>query len=468
MRFPYDLRAAKQFLSNDEHFCESFKRQCQTLLMATEKCVHKKASRLKRSLHYLSLVHHAQNEVERGVRDSLDALMVRYTALMAELACAFNITQWTDMDLRLEKARAESLHIGIQLDQMNQLVRKEIKHRHCSDWMTVTIPAGFLPVFAYLSPEETASCLTVSRTWRTTLQCHCILSQSFRQASQRWCYWQSLAPVLDPLPSLTTTPATTAFDHVIELEVERTTFFPKETMYPRRRCDEKRPPLDHDRLGLHSSKSLTLHDLHAKLRGLLTSYAARHPAVGYGHGMTFLGAVLLSSLDYDADASLRVFSALLHTMRSLWHGCPTSFGPGLQARLDVLGQCITLYAPPLARRLGRHAITPNMFASSWVLSLFLNDHALPPHVCMHIVDTFLADGWLAMYALYVGLLVVHLPALVPDDDDNDPTDLLQMLLALPKHLAAGLAPYRVCALTTLSPPLASILEPSEIEREPHP
>jgi hypothetical protein len=97
-----------------------------------------------------------------------------------------------------------------------------------------------------------------------------------------------------------------------------------------------------------------------------------------------------------------------------------------------------------------------MYASSWFLTLFLNEKSLPPDVAMHIIDAFLQEGWVAMFAIYVGLFALHSDELVALDDDE--AMLLKNLLAMPKRVAAnGLAAYRYFALRKLVPPLESTL-----------
>ncbi|CAK4220641.1 unnamed protein product [Aphanomyces euteiches] len=420
------MRYARQFLANDdESSWIEYKQQCQALHRATQTCFKKKGERLKQSLHFLSLLHHGQNSVCQSVRvsfreityvdqfavsSSSEMRRVAYTSLLDALASVDR--EWTDRKEQLDTAREQSLRVGIQLDQLNLLLRKEMFCRQHRGALINDLPSGFLHAFSFLSPRSANKIST--------------------------------------------------FDELIEVEVQRTTFFSKEAMYSQQSSQ---------RLGLDSTQSATLDNLHVKLRNLLMRFAQKYPAIGYGHGMTFLGATLLSALEYDEDTSFLVFSALLNHMQGLWHGSTTSFGPGLQHRLDQIQLCLDCYVPQLAECLRKHSISTAMFASSWVLSLFLNERSLPPSVCMHILDAFLKDGWIAMFQLYAGLLFVHADEIMADVDDDDTAAILKALLSLPKHLANGLDPYFLCAVHSLSPPLQKIIgdcHHEEIEREPHP
>ncbi|KAH9101792.1 hypothetical protein LEN26_014096 [Aphanomyces euteiches] len=468
------MRYARQFLANDdESSWIEYKQQCQALHRATQTCFKKKGERLKQSLHFLSLLHHGQNSVCQSVRvsfreityvdqfavsSSSEMRRVAYTSLLDALASVDR--EWTDRKEQLDTAREQSLRVGIQLDQLNLLLRKEMFCRQHRGALINDLPSGFLHAFSFLSPRDVALCHGVSRAWSSQLLSHCVLSKSIRHASQRWLMWQAFIR-LDPITSGSANKIST-FDELIEVEVQRTTFFSKEAMYSQQSSQ---------RLGLDSTQSATLDNLHVKLRNLLMRFAQKYPAIGYGHGMTFLGATLLSALEYDEYTSFLVFSALLNHMQGLWHGSTTSFGPGLQHRLDQIQLCLDCYVPQLAECLRKHSISTAMFASSWVLSLFLNERSLPPSVCMHILDAFLKDGWIAMFQLYAGLLFVHADEIMADVDDDDTAAILKALLSLPKHLANGLDPYFLCAVHSLSPPLQKIIgdcHHEEIEREPHP
>ncbi|RHY05601.1 hypothetical protein DYB36_005179 [Aphanomyces astaci] len=388
----------------------------------------------------------------------------------------------------LDSARQESLRIGLELDLMNQSIHKELGRLHTVHSSVLTtllnhLPYGMLPVFSFLGPADVAAALSVCRSWLSMLTAYCTLSQAFSHPHERWQYWQrylliqttKTSPDLDHLHIDDIVVSRVCTDDIrnialLDQEVHRTTFFPKESMYMPALLSNSSPSgttTSLPRIGSYSSKSPALKSLHQKLHHLLSTFAHQYPQVGYGHGMTFVGAALLSTLQYDMDASYRVFVTFMekHGMHHLWHASPSSFGAGLPRRLCQLERCVDVYAPEVAAHLRAHSISTSMFASSWILSLFLNDRSLPPSTCMHILDTFLVEGWLAMYALYVGLIVVHAKELVVATDE---ASILHALLSLPKHLAMqGLGPYRMCALTTLSPSLATTLS-LEIEQEPHP
>ncbi|RHY32878.1 hypothetical protein DYB32_002151 [Aphanomyces invadans] len=414
-------------------------------------------------------------------------LRSRYTALLANLERAIT-AQERIRTVPLGNAREESLCIGIELDQTNQTVHEELRRLAKT---TGHLSCGLLPFFSFLGPLDVVAALSVCRSWHSTLSSYCILSQSFGQPEDRWRYWQPhLLPHTFTPQSLSSPKAASSCDtshgspvgitshlddELLHQEVHRTTFFPKESMYmPSLLSSPTSSPSPSPtaattlpRIGSYSSKSPALKSLHTKLHLLLATFAHQYPNVGYGHGMTFLGAALLSTLQYDVDATFHVFCTLMqkHGMHYLWHGSPSSFGAGLPRRLHQLEHCLDMYAPAVTSHLRTHHVTPSMFASSWILSLFLNDRSLPPSTCMHILDTFLVEGWLAMYALYVGLILVHARELL---DATDDAAILHALLSLPKHLATrGLGPYRHRAFTTLTPPLATSLS-MEVEREPHP
>ncbi|OQR87547.1 hypothetical protein ACHHYP_08542 [Achlya hypogyna] len=381
--------------------------------------------------------------------------------MQRRLECAASVHSWEAVDLHVEEAKAMGRQLVCDLERLLQRIADSIMERTSArsvkEVLLTTLPPCFLGVFAYLTTADVGRCHCVAAAWHAVLACDGVLSRSITTPAARWRYWRHFAPLHELDYTLFLQPS--VHDELIGKEVARTTFYPKELLYP-----ESKPHGYLYRLGSSVSPSPLLLELQAKLTAVFQAAACFNPHTGYGHGMSFTGAALLTCLGYDEVATFTAWCLLLEhrCMAGLWEGA--AFGAGLDYRLHQLTHCMLTYLPAMSKMLAVHGVATPMFASSWVLSLFLHERSLPPAVLAHVLDAFVQEGWPAMFAIYVGLLVVH-----EEEVLQSSSDLLQTLLSLPRRLGDhGLGRYRLVAYTMLTPPLASLLAAYEADMAPPP
>ncbi|ETW02274.1 hypothetical protein, variant [Aphanomyces invadans] len=318
----------------------------------------------------------------------------------------------------------------------------------------------FLHVFEYLTTADIVlRCQLVSTTWKNAIAANQVVSRSMRSGRVRGRLWQHAIESHVARMAIRTSVAQTSrsshqpavwcyhtlldraikdkhnrFHRTIIADVKRTTFVRAEHMYPRT------PSLSGTgRLGaqvdMSSEDVETLHGLHTKLTHVLMAYCQLDPLVGYCHGMTFLGASLLTCLEYDDEATFQVFAAAMqhYAMADLFH-LPDL--PGTTQRMHQLHNLIRAHLPSVDKCLRSHRIHPHMFSSGWIMSLFLNEPSLSPCTIGILLDGFFQGGWPHMFRIYMGLLSIHADAHIITPHANR---TLRALVQLPKHLEASLS-----------------------------
>ncbi|KDO24648.1 hypothetical protein SPRG_10181 [Saprolegnia parasitica CBS 223.65] len=441
--------------------CASFRRQCSGLALTTSSQYRLMARRVGLALHYRSLLKYAAPS--SVYETAFDDIASRYKALQARLEAAATVDCWDAVDLHVQEAKAMSVSLVQELEKLLRCIRADteacLATRSVKRLLLHELPTCFLGVFSYLSTGDIVACHAVCTAWHLVLSCEGILSYAMMTPATRWSYWRHFAPsaALD----YRTFVRPSAHDELMAKEVARTTFYPKELLYP-----TTKPHGYLYRLGstANLSSSPLLRELHAKLMDIFRAYACFSPHTGYGHGMTLIASSLLTCLGYDTSATFVTWTLLMEhrLMGSFWDSGSRRFGHGLEYRLHELTYCMYRYLPHLSRVLQKRGISTAMFATSWILSLFLNERSLPPAVCAHILDAFISEGWCSMFALYMGLFLLHD---IPASDDT--STVLRSILALPRHLGEyGLGRYRYAAYTTLSPPLGSLLAMYEADVPP--
>ncbi|EQC36737.1 hypothetical protein SDRG_06173 [Saprolegnia diclina VS20] len=444
-----------------QQLCASFRRQCSGIALATSNRYRAVAQRVGLALRYRALLGYAAPSSAHET--AFDDIASRYKALQTRLEAAATIDCWEAIDLHVQEAKAMGDSLVNELDELLRRVRADtsacLAARSVKRLLLHELPACFVSVFSYLGTADLATCHAVCAAWHLVLSCDGTLSYAMTTPAMRWRYWRHFAPSAALDYKAFVQPS--AHDELMAKEVARTTFYPKELLYP-----TTKPHGYLYRLGssTHLSSSPLLLELHAKLMDVFRAYACFSPHTGYGHGMTLVASSLLTCLGYDTSTTFVTWTLLMEhrLMGSFWDGASQRFGHGLEYRLHELTYCMYRYLPELSRVLQTRGISTAMFATSWILSLFLNERSLPPAVCAHILDAFIREGWSSMFALYMGLFLLHD---IPASDDT--STILRCILALPRHLGEhGLGRYRYAAYTTLSPPLTALLASYEADVPP--
>ncbi|ETV83665.1 hypothetical protein H257_04343 [Aphanomyces astaci] len=363
-------------------------------------------------------------------------------------------------------AKLNMLHIAVASAGQNA-VSLLVEELHVLEApSSVCVSRVLVHVCAYLSTRDIAwHCLIVSKAWNAVVAANQLVSRSIRSSHVRMCFWRhaidahtrtrdttnkQLAPFqsnLSPRRCSSSAPRWcfhtlleramldkhNRFHRAIHADVARTTFVQAEQMYPAASSLAATVRLGTDLLATDHDVA-TLSALQAKLTRVLQAYCQLDPVVGYCHGMTFLGATVLTCAGYDEVASFHMFaSAMQHYDMASVFTLPDL--PGTKTRLHQLDNLMRLHLPSLHKCLRTHRIHPHMFASGWIMSLFLNEPSLSPASRGIIVDEFFQGGWPRMFRIYLGLLSIHADShLVTPHASHT----LRALVQLPKLLDASL------------------------------
>ncbi|KDO27370.1 hypothetical protein SPRG_06956 [Saprolegnia parasitica CBS 223.65] len=316
---------------------------------------------------------------------------------------------------RLEKLVDDVVRTG---NEAVVLLVRELQALHAP--MT-SLKGATLHIFSLLSARDVASARLVARTWHDVVASKRLLTTSLRTPIDRWRFWTHcirrrpgyVPQCFDYGHLVAAAMADVANPHhrAIDADVRRTTF--RRGIYAHQQvtsCDES--------------------DAQAMLARLLRAYAALDPEIGYCHGMTFLGSALLSCLAYNEASAFEIFAALLlhYGFRDVFR-CPDL--PGAKLRMYQLDCLVRVHLPHVGSALLKQKVHPQMYASGWILALFLHEASLTSENMVLILDGFLQHGWGAMLRLYVGLLSVHADQILAPKP-------LQALAKLPKTLNQSL------------------------------
>ncbi|EQC31766.1 hypothetical protein SDRG_10555 [Saprolegnia diclina VS20] len=338
---------------------------------------------------------------------------------------------------RLEKLVDDLVRTG---NEAVVLLVRELQALHAP--MT-SLKGATLHIFSFLSARDVASARLVSRTWHDAVASKRLLTASLRTPLDRWRFWTHCIrrrPGYAPrcydygqLVAIAAADMANPHHRAIDADVRRTTF--RNGIYdPATSCNVDEAAAQ------------------AMLSRLLRAYAALDPEIGYCHGMTFLGSALLSCLAYDEASAFEIFAALLlhYTFRDVFR-CPDL--PGAKLRMYQLDCLVRVHLPHVGSALLKHKVHPQMYASGWILALFVHEVSLTSRSMVVILDGFLQHGWGAMLRLYVGLLSVHADQILAPKP-------LQALAKLPKtlnqslHAALEAGDHDTLMLATSEPALA--------------
>ncbi|OQR95296.1 hypothetical protein THRCLA_22162 [Thraustotheca clavata] len=302
-----------------------------------------------------------------------------------------------------------------------------------------SLRGGSIHVFEFLSCFDVVQCRLVSKTWLNIIDSKRLLSASFKSVHQRWAYWQyhlnqqSLRNAVpcysyEKLVFMAESDVSNKHHLAINADVHRTTFVRAECLYTN---------TPSSRLGRGSSMSvadqLLIEELQSKLARMLKAYAQLDPATGYCHGMTFLGSTILSILGYDEFRGFQVFTACFY-QHDLRHVFCLPHLPGALLRMYQFDSILRIHLPTVAKCLLKHKIHPQMYASGWIMALFLNEPSLTPYTIRIIVDDFITSGWSAMIRVYFGLVSVQAHQITTPHMSKT----IQALAKLPKSLDSSL------------------------------
>ena len=132
--------------------------------------------------------------------------------------------------------------------------------------------------------------------------------------------------------------------------------------------------------------------------------------------MNFIGAALLSFLNYDLNHAFILFSIIMKDLQM-----KDIFQPGLKGAKDKFNQLEFLtkkVLPQLSKTFTNDLIQTSTYASGWIFSLFMSEKSLSPRLKSHILHVFFQDGWKGLFQVMLSLLTLLEPKLIDLSRDD--------------------------------------------------
>ncbi|GAM27462.1 hypothetical protein SAMD00019534_106380 [Acytostelium subglobosum LB1] len=137
------------------------------------------------------------------------------------------------------------------------------------------------------------------------------------------------------------------------------------------------------------------------LFNILKAYCIMDPEIGYTQGMSFIAAVLLSEM--DEIESFWTFTSILKNYRlANLYSSDLSL---LRRYLYVIDRLIETLMPRLFSHLKLIGVTPVLFASEWITTLFTYNFDID--ISKRIWDTFLFEGRYYLHRVVLSILMLN-------------------------------------------------------------
>jgi hypothetical protein len=170
-----------------------------------------------------------------------------------------------------------------------------------------------------------------------------------------------------------------------------------------------------------------LEGLRSRLRNSLVAYAAFDRGTGYCQGQNFLGGMLLRHM--SEPSAFWGLAALCHAPA---YALADAFAHGLYRTGLVFAQLsamLSVHRPRIAVALSRQGVVPDMYATSWVMTLWAGcTDSLPLTHVAAVWDAFLLGGW----KVHLRVALALLDAVGPAIEAGDLGQIVEMLHALPQ------------------------------------
>jgi hypothetical protein len=207
------------------------------------------------------------------------------------------------------------------------------------------------------------------------------------------------------------------------------------------------------------------------LRRVLLVASCLDPTVGYTQGLNFVAWTALREMRDEAGA----VALLLSLLQRPQYGLRYVYQSGLtrvRSFFFCLEALLHRFLPQLANHLAEQGVSPDMYASAWIMTLFSNGQVLPQdHVCM-AWSLFVLDSWPGLLKVALAVMDTLRPTLLLCDFgeavqllNNIPPDLLPSPQTLIRRACAY--PVSTRDLASLSQKFAST-DTSAEDHHPHP
>ncbi|KAF2069729.1 hypothetical protein CYY_008951 [Polysphondylium violaceum] len=176
------------------------------------------------------------------------------------------------------------------------------------------------------------------------------------------------------------------------------------------------------------------------LFNILKAYSIMDPEIGYTQGMSFICAVILSEM--DELETFWVFTSVMKNFKlSSLYSNDLSL---LRQYLYTIDRLIETTMPKLFSHFKEIGVTPVLFASEWISTLFTYNFALP--VSKRLLDVFFVEGRFYLYKVALSVLKIYEKQLITFEFEDaveflkklgyqiDPSLLIKIADSLPSSL----------------------------------
>ena len=164
-----------------------------------------------------------------------------------------------------------------------------------------------------------------------------------------------------------------------------------------------------------------------RVANVLLAFSKYDNTIGYVQGMNHIVEVLIRHCSEEIAFWLFVSLVEDHDLRSIYQvGLP-----GLYRHVAVLSKLLELYLPKLNTHLEEAKVTPVMFASNWLFTLFCN--TIPIEAAHKFLDQFFKHGWAFWYQFTMTYLQA-LQSRILSIDREESQDIMELIKTPGKFL----------------------------------
>ncbi|KAN0022805.1 hypothetical protein ACTFIU_005545 [Dictyostelium citrinum] len=153
---------------------------------------------------------------------------------------------------------------------------------------------------------------------------------------------------------------------------------------------------------------------------ILKAYSIMDPEIGYTQGMSFIAAVLLSEM--DETESFWTFTSIMKNYKLSTLFCHDL--SLLRQYLYVIDRLIETLLPKLFSHFKEIGVTPVLFASEWISTLFTYNFDLP--ISKRLLDVFFIEGRFYLHRMSLAILKIYEKQLI-EFEFEDAVEFLKKL-----------------------------------------
>jgi len=145
---------------------------------------------------------------------------------------------------------------------------------------------------------------------------------------------------------------------------------------------------------------------------ILRSVAAYRSDLGYCQGMNYVAGFLNTLMPEEDTFWLMVRIIDQFNMKDFWSGTLS----GLPRSFFILEKLMESEIPRLFAHFNKVELVTSMYATPWMMTLFLYNHSIP--FSTRLWDMLLFEGWSYVYAIALSILMLHEEQMLKMDFDE--------------------------------------------------